>query len=253
MPYDASSASANVTVLGVSVELRADKSVARAGEYVRFSGKVYLDSTGYGNTRVYIQHYDESTGTWRDIVYADTDEWGNFYASIKMGYEWACKKKQFRARHTSGAVSNTVTVAVAFPTRISISAPSTAVPGQVIQVTGKLEYESSPGVWKPLVNKPVYIYLEGDFVMGVYTDSDGNYSANVTMPMQTGTYTVSAEFLGEGIQAVGLAFAPATAGLTTISEEIKTFVEENKALIGGLLLVGGAALVYSVVRKRLRR
>jgi hypothetical protein len=97
----------------------------------------------------------------------------------------------------SGVISNIITGKVAYNTRISISAPATVAPGQSFTITGKLEYESSSGVWSPLAGKTVSLYYNGTLIGNVTTGSDGSYSATASIPT-AGSYTLRADYAGEG-------------------------------------------------------
>jgi len=101
----------------------------------------------------------------------------------------------------TGTTSNEITGAVAHPTRLSISAPSTVKVGEPFNITGKLEYRDRDGVWKGLAGRTVTLYYNGTKIGDVTTGSDGSYSksARITTP---GTYTLKAVYAGEGLALV---------------------------------------------------
>jgi len=132
-----------------------------------------------------------------------------------LGVTVPCNIIYFRAIEAeTGAVSNDVEGACAYPTRISISAPDTVGVGASFAVTGKLEYESASGVWSPLAGRTVSIYYNNTKLADVTTDSEGRYTATVSIP-SAGTYTLKAVYAGEGLTA-----AAAAMKLITVPGEI---------------------------------
>ena len=103
-----------------------------------------------------------------------------------------------------------VRVAVAYPTRISISAPGKVLVNETFTISGKLEYQSEDGVWRPLAGRTVSLYCDGTKIGDVATGSDGSYLRTASIP-SPGTYTLKAVYAGEGL---GLAPAAAESRLT---------------------------------------
>jgi len=86
---------------------------------------------------------------------------------------------------------------VAYPTRISISAPDAVAVDYPFTVEGKLEY-CDEDTWKPLAGATVYVYYNGSEFGSGKTDSEGKYSVSgrISSP---GTYTLTARYPGEGL------------------------------------------------------
>jgi hypothetical protein len=207
MPYSPTSAKTSVNVQKVYVTLAPLPPAAEQGSTVTFSGSVTIDGSpaAYVNVAIY-----SSINNWSSPITATvTDGSGRFSASWTVPHGYGCRTYDFKAV-ALGAESNTVSMAIAYRTRISISAPSSAKPGESISVTGKLEYENMKDQWLPLPGREVYIYLDGSFVTKVTTDSSGNYSATITISAP-GTHTIEARYRGEGIRPGAVAGAVVTA------------------------------------------
>jgi hypothetical protein len=152
-----------------------------------------------------------------------------------------CSSISFYAQEKStGTKSATVSGSVAYPTRISISAPDTVAPGQSFTVSGKLEYQSSSAAWSGLAGRTVSIYYDGTKAADVTTASDGTYSKAVSIPTP-GTYTLKAQFAGEGLAAISIM------GITVGIPEGVGFVPYTLAALPILLV--GTVIAYSEVAK----
>jgi len=122
---------------------------------------------------------------------------------------------------------------VAYPTRLSISAPASVAVGEPFTISGKLEYESDMGVWAGLAGRTVSLYYDTTKIADVTTGSDGSYSKPDTIMPSPGTYTLKAEFAGEG-----LGLAPAVAGARlAVPEAVKPLIAPLAAMaVGGLAI-----------------
>jgi hypothetical protein len=185
---------------------------AVAGRGIRFSGRLTVDGTGVGGEEVRVRLCSYVTPTLcSDIGSTMTRPDGTWYLDWSVGYEYACSRYYFKAVHpASGAESAMQLMAVAYPTRLSITAPSRVTTGAPFRVEGKLEYENPAGRWNPLGGRRVSIYYDDTKLVDVTTASDGSYTATVSIPTP-GTYTLKAYYAGEGITATAAAIAVAGA------------------------------------------
>jgi len=198
MPFAGGSASTQVTVAGYEVKLERLPAYVVAGDEVGFEGTLTFDGKPARGETVKVKYCPENTPTvCYDLLTLETGYMGEFYTTWRPPHRMACGRYYFYAEHVaSGATSAKQLMAVAYPVRISIQAPSRVNRGAEFTISGKLEYESSPGTWSPLANRTVSVYRNGNKVADVKTLSDGSYS--VKMSIQTGgTYTLRAVFEGE--------------------------------------------------------
>jgi hypothetical protein len=238
MPYNLAEVTKGITVAILSATFNIDRTRTTWPEGATFSGKVTSDGVGVTAT-VYIQHKSLITGEWLD-VYGPiaTDAAGNYSFTTSFGYGWACQRNTFRARvsYPAAALSPEKNLDIAFPTRLSISAPDKVAPGTPFTISGKLEYESNIDVWSPLAGKTVSLYYNGTKIADVITGSDGSYSKTDAVIPTSGTYTLKASYAGEG-----WTMAVAFLGLT-VSPETKT------ALSVALPIVVGAITTYAFLK-----
>ena len=196
IPYIESEATAPVSVERYTVELDPLPAYKVQGEWVSFTGRVLRDTEPVPTTRVEIYR----AGTLVAAGYTDPD--GRFSIPWRVEYGLGCRTHSFVAYHPdSGKYSETRYMAVAFKTRISLNTPDKVTPGEPFYISGKLEYESEPYVWKPLGGKSVDIYIDDSYVKSVTTGADGSYSTTVTI-YTPGTHTVKAVYHGEGVPGV---------------------------------------------------
>jgi len=198
MPYKSTSASKSISVYTVNLTCSANKRWVTLGGAVTFSGKLTYNGNPYTGRTVEIQELVPAG--WVRRATGGTDSTGKYSATIKFtNYDYGCRDVSFRA-YFEGVASGTVKVAVAFPTRISVSAPSRVKPGVPFTVSGKLEYESSSGVWSGLANRTVSIRI-GSTTKTATTGSNGSYSASFTLS-SSGSYTITASYAGENIPTI---------------------------------------------------
>ena len=211
MPYPSVSASRSISVLTIKITLDCDPKRQKWGGSVRFWGKVTVDGGAPGVERELILGYwDPDTGVYRELARGYCDGiTGDYGFEEYMSSDWACYKVEFAVKDAeTGVMSNSVFVSVYYPTRISISAPSSVIKGQSFTVSGKLEYQDPSG-WKPLGGRTVTVYWNGNVFGSARTGSDGRYSVSGKID-QTGTFTLKAVYGGEGF------FQPAKAVMVLV-------------------------------------
>jgi len=151
-----------------------------------------------------------------------------------------------------GVTSNTVSGTVLYPTKISISAPSTTYINQPFTVSGTLQYQNASGSWVALGSQTVSIKGSWGASATATTNSNGQYSAQLTAPSSPGTYTITATFA-----PTGTLFAPATAqlsmGTSTATPTVSTTPSAQPGMlqfIGGMLAIAGLATGSYLVARR---
>jgi hypothetical protein len=237
MPYNSAQATKGITVQAVSVTFNIDRTRTTWAEGATFSGKVTSNGAGVQAT-LYIQRKSPTTGEWFDqFGPISTDSAGNYSYTTSFGYGWACMRNTFRARvsYPAAAVSTEKNLDIAFPTRLSISAPDKIAPGTPFTISGKLEYESGIDVWSPLAGKTISLYYNGTKIADVTTGSDGSYSKTGAVIPTSGTYTLKASYAGEGWTMAVAAFL----GLT-VSPETKAALQAALPLLTGALVAFAA-------------
>jgi len=235
MPYASTQATRSIAVEKVELTLTADKRWVKVGEKVTFSGRLTKDGKGYAYQPIYIL-YKWVDGNWYylnpDPIPTDANGYYSYEASF--GYDFGCLDIPFKAEWEYKVYSDEVKVAIAFPTRISIKAPSSVRPGEAFTVSGKLEYEESKDTWKPLAGKTIKIYYNGTLAATVTTGSDGSYSASVTIETP-GSYTLKAVFEGEVPGGAHLAPAESEKGVAV--GKVAPLVPIITSIIGGGLVI----------------
>ena len=199
-----------------------------------FVGKLTKDGDPWSGEKIEIWFkYVEDNTTWVNMIAeGTTDENGNY--KIEWTVPWKltvwkypdysesktiflpCGHYGLWAYHRkSGVYTAGKDFYVAYPTRISISAPDVVDVDQKFKVTGKLEYqtlEDNEEKWKPLADKYVYVnYDDKQFGTGK-TDSEGKYEVEGSISTP-GTYKLTAIFPGEGLpQQAGLRISAGSMG-----------------------------------------
>jgi hypothetical protein len=243
MPYNSAQATKGITILAVTVTLEVSPSPPwTAGQTVTLKATVTKDGTPWAGATVnfYISRpYTKLIGT------GTTNSSG--VATLSYAIPWTvdtttvpCTTAEFVAIETSTATtSNRPTGKVAYPTRISITAPDSVPVGYAFDITGKLEYQSASGVWSPLAGKTVSLYYNTTKISDVTTGSDGAYREPYAKIPTPGTYTLKAVYAGEGFTAAATAFL----GLT-VSPEAKA------TLSFALPLLTGAIVAYASLKAK---
>jgi hypothetical protein len=209
LPYAQAIAQQSVSVFGYRLTMTRLPSYVVAGTGVMFSGRLTVDNTGVGGEEVRIQYcLSDRPDVCYDIASVITGPDGWWYYDWSPPHAMACRTYLFRAVHpASGATSDSQAMSIAYPTRIrDFSAPSRVGVGAPFTVSGRLEYEESPGTWRPLAGRTVSIYYDNVKLTDVTTASDGSFSATVSISTP-GTYTLRAHYAGEGLTAAAMAIA----------------------------------------------
>jgi len=248
MPYVSAEASKAVTVEKLDLTLAADKRWEKAGGVVTFTARLTRDGAGYSGQSLYLEYYTATGWYTYTTPMPSTDANGYTSSTITLGYDRACEDVRWRVRYTDPAgveyYSPEVRVAVAFPTRISISAPASIPPGVAFTVSGKLEYEKTAGNWVGLAVAPVKIYADSTLIASPTTDANGNFSASLTL---TTSQTVKAVFEGLYIPSALIFFAPSEYTLQTQAQ-----LTDLLTVLGALapiVAVGGVIAYQSLVKR----
>jgi len=247
LPYNPASASRGIEVSAITVRLEVSPSPPwRAGQTLTFTATVLKDSEPYPDALVYFLWGNRDTGD-ASFTSKRTGADGKATVTWTIPWKWTgragtstvpCKFNWAYATF-SAYRSNTVTGNVAYPTRISISAPSRVDPNAAFTISGKLEYEGDEGVWRGLAGRTVTLYYDTTKIADVTTGSDGSYSKPDARIPSPGTYTLKAVFAGEG-----LGLAPAAAGARlVVPEAVKPLIAPLAAMV-----VGGLAVALTAKR-----
>jgi hypothetical protein len=228
-----------VTVQAVTVRFDATNKTVKPGDLTTFTGVVLIDSSPGVSRSVSIQI--SIGGTWTEVARTTTNPYGAFTYTWTVPWtvgttKLPCNSWSFRAVDvSSGKASDTITITVRYPTRLSVSTDKDQyATGDTVTVTVLLEYQDSDGNWKPLAYKSVTVTAFGTS-KPVTTGSDGKASTTFTAPSTTGTYTITASYAGGTLAAAPLTVLGGTA--------------TQVALLAAPLLVGGALLVATAVRR----
>jgi len=231
MPHVGSSASQTVTAAVYTLQFSVS-SWTRAGYGCTATGVLLRDSSPLAGATIYVERWTGST--WEKVAETTTNAQGAYSVTWTVPYDQGCTTQKFRARAPAyGVTSAEKSVAVAYNTRISLSAPSQVTTGVAFTVSGKLERETGSGTWSGLGGKTVKIYYDSTLAATVTTGSDGSYSASITIPT-SGTYTLKAAFDGEGI--------PASATLAVSTIPLPLQVAQLAAAVAPLAALLAAAL-----------
>jgi hypothetical protein len=240
MPYNPASATKSITVQKVTVTLAITPSPPwTAGQAITLTATVLTDSSPWaGRTVNFRIYYDanvitigsKTTGSDGKATLSYTIPWKIGTVTIP------CKTVYFDCvEYETSTASSPISGKVAFPTRISISAPDSVIVNQYFTISGMLEYQSDSGVWSGLGGKTVSLFYNGTKIADVTTGSDGSYSKSTAIS-SPGTYTLKASYGGEG-------FALAVSVISiTVSPEVET------ALMAALPILTGAALAFISLR-----
>jgi hypothetical protein len=146
-----------------------------------------------------------------------------------------------------GATSNTVTGTVLYPTKITISAPSTVYPNQPFTVSGTLQYQNASGSWVALAGATVTVKGSWGGSATATTNSSGQYSVQLTAPSSPGTYTVTASFAGSSSAAAAMGYSPLAVSPPPGAPPVVTLPEWAWGLVGlAVGLIAGGLIGYAV-------
>jgi len=258
LPYVSAEVTRPITVYAVTVTLDPLPAYVKAGETVTFTGQVLRDGTPWAGQEVAVMILLEPGVLATSVARGTTDAEGKF--SLSWTVPWTmpgtagkvhtlpCNTWEFYAVHLDTFTNSARrSMAIAFPTRISISAPDRVAPGETFTISGVLEYESASGVWSPLADRTVSLYYNGTHITDVTTGSDGSYSKPDARIPEAGTYTLRAVFAGEGL---GLAPAFTLQGLSIAAPpELAPLAQYALAALP-LILVGGGIAYSQLVQGR---
>lgn len=246
MPYWSTQKSMSVTVYRATVSLTVSPSPPwRAGQSVTFKARVLSDGTPLEGVPVVFQILDPygNPADFEGVKYTDSDGYATLTRTIpwtfmirSVNYTLPCSTWNFMASAVIDSAvvrSNKVSAAIAYPTGITISAPSKIPVGAEFEVKGKLTYEAAPNEWRGLGGKKVTIYANDTKIGEAETDGEGNYSVKVKISTP-GTYTLKAVYPGEGLTAGTAALARTTVGLMR-----PPMSPLPQMIAGGLMLLAG--------------
>jgi len=240
MPYLSKSKSATITAQEVTVTLEVSPTgLWVAGQTVTLRAKVTADGSPVANHPVRFWFIVKKVNA-KLIGGVSTNSEG--VAELKWTVPWTlngdtlpCYEHKLQAElYPEGIFSNYVTIKIAYPTDLSLNVPDKVLVGQSFRISGKLLYESAKDTWSGLPNKTVNIYVNGKLIKSVTTGSDGSFEVWHTFDTP-GTYTITAEFPGEGLATAALAktaVSPASLPRPTISPL-------PQMIAGGLMLLAG--------------
>jgi hypothetical protein len=221
-----------------------------SGQGITLTAMVLKDAAPWAGATVMFRMYFNGKASIIGSKTTGSDGKASLYYTVPWmadGVTIPCKEIGFHAyEYSTGTLSNLFRGYVAYPTRISISAPARVAPGETFTINGKLEYESYSGVWSPLAGKTVSLYCNGAKIADVTTGSDGSYSRSTEIP-NFGTYTLKAAFAGEGFGMAIVLFG-VEVGLPPELEPI--FQYAAYALAAVPLLAIGGVVAYSEFTKR---
>jgi hypothetical protein len=220
------------TTTQFEISYRATPTAVAWGEKVTHEAVVSVPGTGerIANVEVRFQWFVE--GAWRDIASVKTDITGvaTFTWTVPFRFQVApdrfttlpCGSYSTRAFiPATTQYSTTVTVKVAYPTKITASTNKTSyAPGETVTVTGRLTRVEETAE-TALAGKTVTITWWDGSTTNVTTDTGGNFTASKTGPSATGTYKVTVAFAGEGlaleVPVVGVGGRIITAGAIALA------------------------------------
>ncbi|RLI07198.1 hypothetical protein DRO24_03525 [Candidatus Bathyarchaeota archaeon] len=220
MPYAPGSEQKSITVTGVTITLNPLPSWVKQGDKVTFTGTVMSNGTPVGGpVEIYRAGLKIAEG------YAMAAAGGVYAIDWTVPYGLGCRAHSFAAKHVnSGAWSQGRSMYIAYPTVITIDAPSKVNIGESFEIRGTLKYaRNSPTDLQPLTGKTVKVYIDDRLIASTITDSSGNWAIRTHID-SSGTHTIKAVYEGENL--------PSTLAITAVS------VEDIKAISAPLAIIG---------------
>jgi hypothetical protein len=186
----------NVLVQAITVTLEVSPAPPWIpGQTVNLNATVKIDGSLYQNQTVDFYVLEKNTMIASAVSGSDGVAKGTWAIPFA---DYPCNTWTIRATHrSSGVVSNTVSVQIAFNTRISIDSPSPVGVNVPFTVSGVLEYESFTNTWSPLSGRTVKVFYNGNVLGTVTTAADGSYSLTIQISA-SGLFTLKASYAGEG-------------------------------------------------------
>ncbi len=209
MPLKSSSVTLSFTTYQYGLTYNVTPTAVAWGEQVTHEARVSDPVTGgpLEGVEVRFQWYIE--GAWRDVgrAYSDRNGRAVFTWTVPFRFQFRvdryttlpCGSYSTRAYiPATGQYSSTVTVKVAYPTKITAgTSKTTYAPGETVTVTGRLTRVEETGE-TPLAGKTVTITWWDGSTTNVTTDTAGNFTASKPGPTTTGTFRITVSFAGEG-------------------------------------------------------
>jgi uncharacterized protein YfaS (alpha-2-macroglobulin family) len=204
-----SSVTLSFTTFQYEIRYRVSPAIVVWGDKVTHEVIVSNPRTGERVADVEVRFQWYVAGAWRTIATVRTNSVGvaTFTWTVPFRFQIApdrsetlpCGSYSTRAFIPStGQASTTVTVKVAYPTKITASTNKASyAPGETVIITGRLTRVEETGE-APLAGKTVTITWWDGSTTNVTTDASGNFTASKQGPTTAGTFRITVSFLGEG-------------------------------------------------------
>jgi hypothetical protein len=232
MPLRASSVTISFTTSQYGLTYSVTPTAVAWREQVTHEARVSDPITGGALEGVEVRFQWYIEGAWREVGRATSDRNGRavFTWTVPFRFQIApdrfttlpCGSYSTRAFVPATAqYSSTVTVRVAYPTKITASTNKTSyAPGETVTVTGRLTRVEETGE-TALAGKTVTITWWDGSTTNVTTDTGGNFTASKPGPTTTGTFRITISFAGEGlaleVPVVGVGGRIITAGAIALA------------------------------------
>jgi hypothetical protein len=210
MPLRASSVTLSFTTSQYGFTYSVTPTAVAWGEQVTHEARVSDPITGGALEGVEVRFQWYIEGAWREVGRAFSDRTGRavFTWTVPFRFQFApdrfttlpCGSYSTRAFIPATAQhSTTVTVRVAYPTKITARTNKTSyAPGETVTVTGRLTRVEETAE-TALAGRTVTITWWDGSRTNVTTGTDGSFTASKTGPDRTGSYSIRVEFAGEGL------------------------------------------------------
>jgi hypothetical protein len=203
LPYEGpKTATRSITVVKPVLTLDPLPAYVKVGDVVHFKGQLTINDVGVSGApiEIYRAGVKLTSGTTGAGGYYDIS-W-----TVPFTHDTAklpCLTHSFAAYHPpTDTWSSGRSMKIAYPTRIrDFTAPSVVGVNTPFTASGYLEFQDVDGVWKGLANRTVNIYYNTTLIGPASTGSDGKFEKTDCKIPSTGTYTLKAEFAGEGLYA----------------------------------------------------
>jgi hypothetical protein len=209
VPLKPSSVTISFTMFQYKLDYSVTPTAVAWGEKVEHVARISDPITGEPLVGVEVRFQWYIEGAWREVGRAFSDVLGRavFTWTVPFRFQFApdrfttlpCGSYSTRAFiPATTQYSTTVTVRVAYPTRITASTNKTNyAPGETVTVTGRLTRVEETAE-TALAGKTVSITWWDGSTTNVTTDTGGNFTASKPGPTTTGTFRITISFAGEG-------------------------------------------------------
>jgi len=209
-----------ITVVAVTITLEIDRRWACPDDTVVFSGRLLYDGIPQPNKRIIFALRRVGHVTWIPFVetYPDADGYFRFDWKVLWAYgayELVGYDCEFVAIDAdTGTLSDIRRLAIAYRTRMAITAPPEVGICESFSVEAWLEHESEPDVWTPLAGQTVRASYNGVLIDERTTDLAGHvvFPAHIAT---SGVYTLLVEYAGT-LPAGSPVYAPAKTALSVL-------------------------------------